>query len=159
MPEQGAGNGRRGGKFAGARDWEWEAWEGRGKIWRGNRGACCGRRGDERAIWRGGSSAGNGAGGGYGAGGRCGSLAVGAARCGRQRKCGKNAVKSLTGGGRGRIFRALTRWPAARAAAAVHTEHGQRGTGGGAAVGETFTGAGAGAMTYLIFRRLHYGSI
>ena len=79
--------------------------------------------------------------------------------CGRQRKCGKNAVKSLTGGGRGRIFRALTRWPAARAAAAVHTEHGQRGTGGGAAVGETFTGAGAGAMTYLIFRRLHYGSI
>lgn len=79
--------------------------------------------------------------------------------CGRQRKCGKNAVKSLTGGGRGRIFRALTRWPAARAAAAVHTERGQRGTGGGAAVGETFTGAGAGAMTYLIFRRLHYGSI
>lgn len=78
---------------------------------------------------------------------------------GRQRKCGKNAVKSLTGGGRGRIFRALTRWPAARAAAAVHTERGQRGTGGGAAVGETFTGAGAGAMTYLIFRRLHYGSI
>lgn len=47
----------------------------------------------------------------------------------------------------------------ARAAAAVHTERGQRGTGGGAAVGETFTGAGAGAMTYLIFRRLHYGSI
>lgn len=87
------------------------------------------------------------------------ALAVGAARCGRQRKCGKNAVKSLTGGGRGRIFRALTRWPAARAAAAVHTERGQRGTGGGAAVGETFTGAGAGAMTYLIFRRLHYGSI
>lgn len=33
------------------------------------------------------------------------------------------------------------------------------GTGGGAAVGEMFTGAGAGAMTYLIFRRLHYGSI
>ena len=103
------------------------------------------------AVWLGG--------GGYGAGGRCGSLAGGAARCGRQRKCGKNAVKSLTGGGRGRIFRALTRWPAARAAAAVHTERGQRGTGGGAAVGETFTGAGAGAMTYLIFRRLHYGSI
>ena len=152
MPEQGVGNGRRGGKFAGARGWEWEAWEGRGKIWRGNRGACCGRRGDERAIRRGGSSAGNGAGG---------AARWGRARrfCGRQRKCGKNAVKSLTGGGRGRIFRALTRWPAARAAAAVHTERGQRGTGGGAAVGETFTGAGAGAMTYLIFRRLHYGSI
>lgn len=47
----------------------------------------------------------------------------------------------------------------ARAAATVHTERGQRGTGGGAAVGETFTGAGAGAMTYLIFRRLYYGSI
>ena len=88
-----------------------------------------------------------------------GDMVLAAACCGRQRKCGKNAVKSLTGGGRGRIFRALTRWPAARAAAAVHTERGQRGTGGGAAVGETFTGAGAGAMTYLIFRRLHYGSI
>ncbi len=145
LPEQGVGNGRRG--------------KGGGRYGAATEGVCCGRRGDERAIRRGGSSAGSGAGGGYGAGGRCGSLAVGAARCGRQRKCGKNAVKSLTGGGRGRIFRALTRWPAARAAAAVHTERGQRGTGGGAAVGEMFTGAGAGAMTYLIFRRLHYGSI
>lgn len=91
-------------------------------------------------------------------GGRCGSLGSGRplrAAAEMWEKCGE----SLTGGGRGRIFRALTRWPAARAAAAVHTERGQRGTGGGAAVGETFTGAGAGAMTYLIFRRLHYGSI
>ena len=39
--------------------------------------------------------------------------------------------------------------------------YGARATGHGRrrCSGETFTGAGAGAMTYLIFRRLHYGSI
>ena len=138
LPEQGVGNGRRGkgaGRYGAATEGRVA---GEGEM-RGRYGAEGVARGVALAVDM--------------------ALAGGAARCGRQRKCGKNAVKSLTGGGRGRIFRALTRWPAARAAAAVHTERGQRGTGGGAAVGEMFTGAGAGAMTYLIFRRLHYGSI
>ena len=49
LPEQGVGNGRSG--------------KGGGRYGAATEGVCCGRRGDERAIRRGGSSAGNGAGG------------------------------------------------------------------------------------------------
>lgn len=73
-------------------------------------------------------------------------VGVGAARCGRAaaemwEKCGEKLDRRRAG----------AYIPGINAMAG--------GAGGGAAVGETFTGAGAGAMTYLIFRRLHYGSI